>query len=198
MTWKKWVFFQCHVGVFGGHRNAAKTAEIISRVAWWNTMRKDVEEWVDGCSNCIRNRKVPTKQEAVAVKPSKLEAWEEVMVDCGGPSNPPDASGNIYTLTYMCLLCHGVLLEPGTKLAHSELRRMFARCVFRSGTLPLMVRSDRGSEFKNALMKEFTSLVGIRQRFGTPWRPNGAGCRRESSSRSAEIPVASDERHHEG
>ena len=52
---------------------------------------------------------------------------------------------------------------------------MFSRCVFRSGTLPLMLRSDRGVEFRNLLMSEYTALIGIRHRFGTAWRPMEQG-----------------------
>jgi hypothetical protein len=52
---------------------------------------------------------------------------------------------------------------------------MFARCVFRSGTIPKVIRSDRRVEFKNTLMQEFTALMGMRQRFGTAWRPMEQG-----------------------
>ena len=38
-------------------------------------------------------------------------------------------------------------------------------------SLPLLLRSDRGPEFKNLLMKDFTALLGLRHRFGAPWRP---------------------------
>ena len=93
------------------------------------------------------------------------------MIDCEGASQPPDAHGNQYTLTYYCCLCHGVLLEPMLNLSAREVRRAFARCIFRSGTIPKMLRSDRGPEFANYLMQEFVALVGIRHRFGAPWRP---------------------------
>ena len=56
-------------------------------------------------------------------------------------------------------------------LSAREVRRAFARCIFRSGTIPKMLRSDRGPEFANYLMQEFVALVGIRHRFGAPWRP---------------------------
>ena len=52
---------------------------------------------------------------------------------------------------------------------------MFATCMLRSGCLPTIVRSDRGPEFKNALMKEYMSLTHIGHRFGTPWRPMEQG-----------------------
>jgi len=174
-TWREWVFTHSHVGVFGGHRNVEQTVHILHRVAWWPDMKKHVREWVDQCMTCIRFRKRPVKQEAVAVKPRDAECWEEVMIDMEGPSNPADKSGNRYVMSYVCCLCHGVLFEPGQALTHSEVRRMFARCVFRAGTIPRVVRSDRGPEFKNVLMAEYTALLGIRQRFGTAWRPMEQG-----------------------
>ena len=67
----------------------------------------------------------------------------------------------------MCCLYHGVLLQCNA----SEARLIFARCVFASGAVPSLLRSDRGPEFKNALMQEYCALLGIGRRFGTPWRP---------------------------
>ena len=52
---------------------------------------------------------------------------------------------------------------------------MFANCIFRSGTLPVLVRSDRGPELKNILMAENSSMLGLGRRFGTPWRPMEQG-----------------------
>ena len=47
--------------------------------------------------------------------------------------------------------------------------------MLRSGTIATMLRSDRGPEFKNALMAEYTALIGMNRRFGTPWRPMEQG-----------------------
>ena len=62
----------------------------MTQVLWWVTMKTDVTNWVDQCLTCIRFRRRPMKQEHVAVKPTHLHPWEEVMVDCEGPSQPPD------------------------------------------------------------------------------------------------------------
>ena len=134
-------------------------------------MKTDVTAWTDQCLTCIRFRKRPTKQEQVAVKPTLMHPWAEVMVDCEGSSQPPDERGNTYTLTYLCCMCHAVFLEPMLNLSAREVRRAFARAIFRSGTIPKLLRSDRGPEFKNLLMKEFCALIGLRHRLGTPWRP---------------------------
>ena len=175
LTWRRWTFLQVHVGIFGGHRLADQTVRILHRVAWWPQDRKDIEQWIEHCATCIRFRKRPTKQDSVAVRPVDLECWEEVMVDFEGPSSPADRGGNKYVLTYVCCLCHGVLFEPGVNLTHAEVRRMFARCIFRAGTLPKIVRSDRGPEFRSLLLAEFLALMGVRQTFGTAWRPMEQG-----------------------
>ena len=52
---------------------------------------------------------------------------------------------------------------------------MFANCMFRSGMIPAFVRSDRGPEFKNAIMQEYTALLGMGRKFGGPWRPMEQG-----------------------
>ena len=47
LSWKRWVFFQCHVGIMGAHRNVEKTVALLSRQVWWQTMRRDVEQWIE-------------------------------------------------------------------------------------------------------------------------------------------------------
>ena len=138
-------------------------------------MKQDVSDWTERCLTCIQFRKMPQKQETVPVVPTDRDCWEEVMIDLEGPSCPADKDGCKYTMTYICCLCHGVFIEPGARLLATETRRMFACCVMRSGTIPSLLRSDRGPELKNALMAEYSALVGLGHRFGTPWRPMEQG-----------------------
>ena len=126
--------------------------------------------WVSKCLACLKRRARPTKVEARAVKCSAETCWQEVSVDCEGP-NREDRDGYRYSLTYFDCLSHAVLLEPLKSLTHSEVRRAFTRCVLRSRILPALVRSDRGPEFKNALMKELATMLGSEWRFSAPLRP---------------------------
>ena len=127
---------------------------------YWTGMSDHIKTWTSKCLGCLSGRRRPTKQESVAVKPSGLEAWQEVMIDFEGP-NPPDQYGNKYVLTYFCCLSHEVLLEPGACLSMEEVRRCFSRAMFRSRTLPLLIRSDRGQEFQSAIFTEYCDLMGI-------------------------------------
>ena len=78
------------------------------------------EQWVGERLTCSRFRKQPRKVEAIPSKPTDCDCWEEILVDVEGPSNPAGAEGQKYVLTYMCLLCHGVLSEPCEALSASE------------------------------------------------------------------------------
>ena len=122
LTWKRWLFLQCHVGLLGAHRNADKTTNLLSRQVWWPTMKDDIKVWCSKCLTCIRFRKIPQKQETVPVVPTNQDCWEVVMIDLEGPSNPCDKSGCKYTMTYICCLCYGTLLEQGVRLTAVEAR----------------------------------------------------------------------------
>ncbi|MEC8937001.1 MAG: integrase zinc binding domain-containing protein, partial [Pseudomonadota bacterium] len=169
------MFLQCHTGMLGAHRNADKTTALILRQAWWATIKDDVKKWWQQCITCLRFRRMAQKQEQQAVIPVDAECWEEVMIDLEGPSNPADKQGNKYSMTYICCICHGVLTDRSPVCNSVEARRMFASCMLRSGTIPSLLRSDRGPELKNALMLEYTALIGLGRRFGTPWRPMEQG-----------------------
>ena len=176
LSWKRWVFLQCHVGMLGAHRSSKKTLMIILRQCWWQGAAKDIEDWCQRCITCLRFRRVATKQQSpVATAPLEAECWEEVMIDLDGPYSPADKQGNQYTMTYICCLCHGILTGRSPKCNAAEARRMLANCMLRSGTMPTLLRSDRGQAFKNVLMAEYTALVGLHRRFGTPWRPMEQG-----------------------
>ena len=159
MSWKRWAFLQVHVGILGGHRGPQKTLNGLRRLVGWSTMAKDVEKWCNRCHTCQRFRKVAQKQVAPDVVRIDAECWERVMVDLEGPSTPADLDGCVYVMTYICQTRHAVLLNRSKKCNGSEVRRMFADCVFRSGTLPCMVNTDRGAEFKNLLKAEYTAII---------------------------------------
>ena len=57
LTWKKWVFLQAHIGIFGTHRNAKKTYQLLENMVWWHGMQDHIEKWIDGCATCLRFRK---------------------------------------------------------------------------------------------------------------------------------------------
>ena len=170
LTWRRACYNAVHCGVLGAHRSASVTHKLLERAVWWPSMEEDIKRWVGCCLSCLKGRSRPTRVEAKAVKCTASTCWEEVSVDCEGP-NREDQHGYRYSLTYFCCLSHAVLLEPLKSLTHAEVRRGFTRCIMRSRTIPSLVRSDRGVEFKNTLMAEMNALLGVQQRFSMALRP---------------------------
>ena len=171
MTWKEFCARQVHAGIMGAHRSGSKMLALLRRTCWWENMEADLEKFSDNCLTCIRGRKRPVKQQAVAVKPSWLECWEEVAVDFEGPMHPEDAAGNRFILSYMCCVSHSIMLEPCKSLTQMEVRKAFSKLMFRSRTVPKVLRSDRGQEFQSTLLKEYCAILGLRQKFSAPLRP---------------------------
>ena len=100
LTWRRWVFLQCHIGILGAHRGPDKTVACIRRMCWWKTMGTDVDKWCQTCATCLRYRRVPQKVPSSPSIPKDLECWQEVMIDLEGP-NPTDRMGNRYYMTYI-------------------------------------------------------------------------------------------------
>ena len=159
LTWRRACYNQVHCGILGAHRSAKVTAQLLERVVWWSTLQEDVKRWTETCLSCLKGRGRPTRVESKAVKCSADCCWQEVSVDCEGP-NREDRHGCRYSLTYFCCLSHAVMLEPLKSLTHAEVRRGFSRCVLRSRTIPTLLRSDRGVEFRNGLMAGAYGFVG--------------------------------------
>ena len=170
LTWRRACYNQVHCGILGAHRSAKVTIQLLERQVWWATLQEDVKRWTETCLACLKGRGRPTRVESKAVKCTADCCWQEVSVDCEGP-NREDRHGYRYSLTYFCCLSHAVMLEPLKSLTHAEVRRGFSRCVLRSRTIPTLLRSDRGVEFRNGLMTELTALLGIQQRFSMALRP---------------------------
>ena len=104
-SWGAWVFHYVHVGIMGAHRSGKKTAALLLKICWWKDVAADCERFCEHCLTCLKGRKKAVKTESVASKPTELQCWEEVMMDCEGPMLPADAHGNRFILSYTCVPC---------------------------------------------------------------------------------------------
>ena len=82
----------------GAHRSGKKTAALLLKICWW----KDIAV-CEHCLTCLKGRKKAAKTESVASKPTELQCWEEVMMDCEGPMLPADAHGNLLLVLLVAL-----------------------------------------------------------------------------------------------
>jgi hypothetical protein len=65
-----------------GHRGVARTLELVSRLYWWPTLRRDVNQYVRTCDTCQRfkpsNQAQPGLRQSLPVPEAR---WESVSFD---------------------------------------------------------------------------------------------------------------------
>ena len=82
------IIYTAHGTKIGGHWDAEKTLDRIRRVYWWISVRRDVNEHIQGCDRCQRTKGPKAKAELRApLKPLEIsERFNEcVQADLLGP-----------------------------------------------------------------------------------------------------------------
>src|ERR1700761_2711626 len=71
-----------HDDALAGHFGRAKTLELISRKYFWDSMRKDVEQYVRSCMVCQRSKaKRHRPYGELSSLPMPARAWQEISMD---------------------------------------------------------------------------------------------------------------------
>ena len=171
LTWKNYFIETQHIGVYGGHRNADQTVELLQRYCFWKDLRKDVVKWIYKCATCAKFRRAPRKLLQSHFSPKHLLPWHHVLVDFEGPITPADRDGGRYIFTYTCLVCLGSFLEVIPSLTHYYVRKAVLACVFKAKTIPMLFGHDGGVEFCNILIAELEVMLNIEDAKGRRYRP---------------------------
>jgi len=94
------VLTRYHELPFTAHQGVSRTVEFISRKYWWETLRKDVSEFIKRCEACAKRK---TGRRSIAPLGEDLVAHEfldVVSLDIVGPL-PVTERGNKYLLTFV-------------------------------------------------------------------------------------------------
>lgn len=155
-----------------GHPGRDRTLSLIQDRFFWPGMTKDVEEWVQNCTRCIR-RKTPTTQRAPLVNITTTQPMELVCIDF--LTLEPAKGGFQHIL---------VLTDHFTRYAQAfPTRNMTARTTaevlfnnfFVHYGFPLRLHSDQGANFVGKVVHELCQISGIRKSQTTPYHAMGNG-----------------------
>ena len=101
--------------------------------------------------------------------------WADVVIDVQGPFTRSE-EGHQYVLSYHCVKLRVPKIVSFKSLQPGYFSRALVECVMRAGSMPDVVRSDRGPEMKNAIMKELTSIgMDATRLFGAAFTPRHQG-----------------------
>ena len=183
---------ESHDAATGGHLGRDKTLEQMKRRFYWMGMDKDIEQYVQTCEQCQRN------------KPSQQRTPGLLM-----PIEPPDAPGHTWSMDFIVNLppcartgndCILVFVCKLTKLRHfvacktsidaPATARLFLQHVVRLHGMPERIISDRDPRFTAHFWRAFWAGLGTTLSMSTAYHPQTDG-QTENANRTLEIMLRS-------
>ena len=178
ITWRRYAFEQAHTTFLEPHRPPNATWQALKRMAFWPTIMKDFNTWINDCAVCHQYRTVgvlaPMRSTLSSLQEFTKLPWRDVIIDCQGPFTR-SSRGNAYTVSYHCTFLGVCKVEPFGSLVKEQFLVALVTCIMRSRRIPDIVRTDRGPEMTSAVMEEFLSICNTKQFFGTAFIPPHRG-----------------------
>jgi hypothetical protein len=185
---RQYVATNDHDSKVAGHFGQDKTLELMTRHFFWPEMDKWVMDYVRSCDICQKN-KSPRHARYGLLQPLELAytPWSSISMDF--IIELPESNG--YSSIW-------VIVDRFTKMAHfiplkkpataENLAKVFVREVWRLHGLPSDIVSDRDSRFTSDFWQGVLTLLKIRPRMSTSFRPQTDG-QTEKVNQSVELYV---------
>lgn len=162
-----------HNTPLGGHLGVRKTLLKLKQRYVWKNMRKLIKNHISNCKSCTQNKQTKYNKEKMNITDTPNTSFETVSIDTVGPLRI--SNGYRYILTIQCELTKYVVLHPiETKEAINIAKTLVEQFILKYGFFKIL-KSDRGSEFANELMKNICKIMKIEQKFSAPYHHQSIG-----------------------
>jgi len=164
-----------HDAKTAGHLGQEKTLELLARSYYWPRMRQFVNEYVNTCETCVRN-KIPRHAPFGDLQPLPIPAgpWQSVSMDFIVELPPSDG----YDAIFVCV-------DRLTKMAHfvpttsdvtaEQAAQLYCQHVWKLHGLPVDTVSDRGSQFVSHFTRHLLKRLDIQGNRSTAYHPQSDG-----------------------
>ena len=179
----RWVVLTDHRGVIlahahdspvGGHRSYKATLKTLQQVAYWPSMARDTQLYVQGCLVCCQFQPSRPLNRAPLQGRGITFPWSHLQMDWIGPV-PKSSRGNKYLLTVTCSFTKWVECLPAPNDTAVTTAVLLLNHVFSRWGLPLSVDSDRGTHFTSSVMTAMFEILGVEVNFHIPYHPQSSG-----------------------
>ena len=172
---KEAILHEMHDAQYAGHVGITKTLERVSRLFWWEGMRRDVHQYVTHCDLCQRNKSRNDSQGFLQPLPVPGWRWESVSFDLI-VKLPRTAAGHDSICVFVDRLSKMVHLVPCSESMQAEdFAQLFLQNVYRLHGMPRHIVSDRGTHWKNAFWAALCRIVGMAHGKSTAYHPQTDG-----------------------
>jgi len=175
----KWAFIQTHHNTpIYGHPGINKTYQLTSRRYWWPNMRQDVKDYVQGCTECQRN-KINTRPTRATLSPifpkPKAMPFKTIALDFITKLPPSQGYNSILTVMDHDCTKAAVFIPCKESMTAEEVAGLIIQHIFPQFGLPLKFISDRDPKFASRFVRGLCKATGTTQNISMAYHPRTDG-----------------------
>jgi len=148
-----------------GHQGIEKCRLRISTSVWWPGVTKQIQEFVNKCPVCVKQK--PPPKEPLISSPLPKHPWEKIATDLFV------LNGKHYLLIADYYSRYPEVIKLTSTTSTSIISAL--KSVFSRHGIPKTVVSDNGPQYDSAEMKEFSSKYGFYHTTSSPYYPQSNG-----------------------
>lgn len=171
-----------HDSPTAGHPGISRMFDRLKTQYWWQTMRRDIENYVKSCKSCQINKplrqcnKAPMIITSTATKPI-----EKLFLDLVGPLPETIQDNYKLILTLQDDLTKYSQAYPMVTCSAEETAQRLVHFISHLG-IPKMIVSDQGTNFCSEVFKQLEKLFGIKHIYASAYHPQTCGALERSHS----------------
>lgn len=180
-TLKVRILKECHDAPTAGHFGQAKTMEVVSRNYYFPKMRSYIENYVNTCDLCNRNKPVRHKPFGLlqSIEPPTTP-WESIAMDFIVKLPPLKDSSNQAIFDSIWVVVdrftkYGYFIPCNEAMDAELFARLFVKHVFAAHGLPKDVITDRGTIFVSSFIQTLCNITKINHKKSTSFHPQTDG-----------------------
>jgi transposase InsO family protein len=170
------LLYELHDAPTGGHLGERKTLHKLQKTCYWPGMRKDVEDYVKGCTVCAAVK--PSQQMPAGLLqplPIPHRPWEVISIDFVGPLVRTKDYHDSILVVVDKFSKMGHFIPTSTGITSEKTARLLINSVIKLHGLPSSIISDRDPRFIAGMWKEVFTALGVKLGMSSSYHPQTDG-----------------------
>ena len=149
-------------GIAHKHPGISKMLQEIRQRLYYPSMAKHVKNWVEGCEQCARDKRVPNA--TITPELLNLPEWDlgsEDAMQIDLLPNLPPSGGYENVLTAIDVFSRYLFAYPLTDASAINVAKAIIDIMTKHACLPMTLITDKGTAFTSTIIAEVTQILGI-------------------------------------